>query len=234
MLLSLPDLYAQLAETLQRLFADFGIAAWKLQRRQRLQFAGMVHHHMAHWNRGAGRLAAAAGRHGHPSTGGGESSSGGGGGAEPASRGDARPHPRRSQLQGTVGGGHRQHGRGPASAGHLLSTSYVLDRGVYQGLVRVQAALETLSLQVRGFRWWAQCYGLLLMCPVAPAHAAKPCTAHASAAGRGDGGLGGRRQPAAARHRLAGGEHRQRRGEGGNEGAARGGSVGWSGAAMWR
>ena len=80
MLLSMPDLYAQLAETLQRLFADFGIAAWRLQRRQRLQFAGMVHHHMAHWNRGAGRLAAAvaaaAGRHGRqPSRGGGESSS---------------------------------------------------------------------------------------------------------------------------------------------------------------
>ena len=58
MLLSMPDLYAQLAETLQRLVTDFSMAAWGLQRRQRLQFAEMVHHHMAHWNRGTGRLAA--------------------------------------------------------------------------------------------------------------------------------------------------------------------------------
>ena len=182
MLLSMPDLYAQLAETLQRLFADFGIAAWRLQRRQRLQFAGMVHHHMAHWNRGAGRLAAAvaaaAGRHGRqPSRGGGESSSIGGdsgAGAEAASSSDGQPRLRRSQLKAKVGGSHWQHGRGPASAGagHLLSTSHVLDRGVYQGLVRVQAALETLSLQVRGCR--AHASGVCLLCFAAGVPCARP------------------------------------------------------------
>lgn len=147
LLLRLPDVYEQLALVLQRLFSDFAVAGWKLHARQRSQMQGMVHHHMTHWNRGSRRQPPYPDSEEAAMAGGGNS---GGGASQQAQRphghvghGHAAP-PQRNRLQ-------PQQGReGPPGGGPLLGTSYLLDREVYRGLVRVVSALEVIPLQAEG------------------------------------------------------------------------------------
>lgn len=85
----------------------------------------------------------------------GEATGGGGGGGEAgggtsgsndsahAAANRPRPPPDRSHVQRSGGGGN-------AASTHLLHTSYIVDRGIYQGLLRVQAALEALPLVPEG------------------------------------------------------------------------------------
>lgn len=125
--------------------ADFAVAGWKLHARQRSQMQGMVHHHMTHWNRGSRRQPPYPDSEEAAMAGGGNS---GGGASQQAQRphghvghGHAAP-PQRNRLQ-------PQQGReGPPGGGPLLGTSYLLDREVYRGLVRVVSALEVIPLQV--------------------------------------------------------------------------------------
>ena len=122
---------------------DFGVAAWKLQRRQRRQLAGTTYHHMRHWNKSTAAAPTAGhygeGRHGGQHTGG----SGGGGGSSDSD--SDTPRPRHTHLRGVAG----RHGHRP-SHGHLLSTSLITDSQVYARLKNVVVALEALSLQVGG------------------------------------------------------------------------------------
>lgn len=150
LLLCLPDMYAQLAHTLQRLFTDLAVAGWKLHMRQRRQYAGMVHHQMSHWNRR--KPPAAAAPSSQPAAGGsGRHASNGSDTAASAVFGrpaDAtaaaahhRPHVQAHAQRRRVQPGAR------AGGGLLLSTSYhLLDHEVYLALLRVQAALETVPL----------------------------------------------------------------------------------------
>lgn len=87
-----------------------------------------------HWNRhGRPAAASAAAARGYDSDNEGE------GGPR------AGPHPHRAHLRSAGGTSHRH-----PSQGHLLSTSLLMDREVFRRLKRMQAALEALSMQVRG------------------------------------------------------------------------------------
>lgn len=127
------------------LAADFGVAAWKLHARQRRQLGGVIQHHMRHWQRGRTaphRAEAAASSDSED-----EAAAGGGGG------GGRVAHAGRTHLRGAPAGGHQRRG-------HLLHTSYLLDREVFLGLKRVQAALEALPLQDDPEDWEAAVSGL--------------------------------------------------------------------------
>ncbi|KAL4442109.1 hypothetical protein ABPG77_011370 [Micractinium sp. CCAP 211/92] len=132
LLLSLPDVYEQLALVLQRLFSDFTMAGWKLHARQRSQMHGMVHQHMRHWNRGSRPHPHTSVSH-EPTAAAAAGTSCGGSDAQ-------RPRP--PQLQ-------PQDGRvGPPRGDYLLGTSYLHEHEVYHGLERVISALGAISMQV--------------------------------------------------------------------------------------